>query len=96
MANYRLLKKAADDLEGLYEFGILTFGLEQADFYYDALLNRLQMIAGSPEHYPSVDYIRPGYRRCLFGVHSIYYRIDAEDVAIVRILGRQDSAKAFD
>ncbi|MCH7944323.1 MAG: type II toxin-antitoxin system RelE/ParE family toxin [Proteobacteria bacterium] len=56
---------------------------------------RLQAIADKPKLYPAADNIRKGYRRSVFGVHSIYYRIHGEGVEIVRILGREDPAKAF-
>jgi toxin ParE1/3/4 len=48
------------------------------------------MIARSPLRYPKVDHIRQGYRRCVFEVHSIYYRIEGDTAQINRILGRED------
>lgn len=38
----------------------------------------------------SVDYIKKGYRRCVCGVDSIYYRINQNIVEIMAIVGRQD------
>ena len=37
MAGYRLNDRAIADLDRLYEHGILTFGLQRADEYYDGL-----------------------------------------------------------
>ena len=42
-----------------------------------------------------VQHIRKGYRRSVCGVHSIYYRIEEEEVIIVRILGRQAPEEAL-
>lgn len=39
---------------------------------------------------PAVDDIRPGYRRSVCGVDSIYYRVVGDVVEIIRILGQQD------
>ncbi len=39
MANYSLTDAALADLDRLYEYGILTFGLKQADKYYDGLVD---------------------------------------------------------
>jgi toxin ParE1/3/4 len=40
--------------------------------------------------YPSVDSIRPGYRRSVCGVDNIFYRLsEDETVEIIAILGRQ-------
>ena len=48
MASYRLNDAALADLDRIYEYGILTFGLQQADKYYDGLLLYFQAIADSP------------------------------------------------
>ncbi|MCW5784128.1 MAG: hypothetical protein KIT39_12515 [Nitrospirales bacterium] len=37
--------------------------------------------------------MRAGYRRSVFGRHSIYYRIDEQGVEIMRVLRRQDPEK---
>ena len=95
MANYHLHEKALADLDRLYEHGILTFGLRLADEYYDGLIARIQEIANQPKLYPTVDNIRKGYRRSIYHSHSIYFQIDNKGVEIVRVLGREDPAKAF-
>jgi toxin ParE1/3/4 len=48
------------------------------------------LIAAEPLAFESVDYIRPGYRRCPCGSDSIYYRISDGIVDIMAIIGRQD------
>lgn len=95
MASHRLSDKALADLDRLYERGILTFGLRLADEYYDGLIARMQEIADQPKRYSAVDDIREGYRRSVYGMHSIYYRIEEQGLEIVRVLGRQDSARSF-
>jgi len=95
MASYRLNREALEDLDQLYEHGVLTFGLRQADAYFDGIVNRFQKIADQPELYPAIDHIRQGYRRSVYKSHSIYYRIDPGEIVIVRILGQQDIGKAL-
>ena len=90
MASYRLNEKAVNDLDRLYEFGILSFGLDQADRYYDALIYRFSELAQTPRLWQAVDHIRSGYRRSVCGSHSIYYRIAGDIVEIMRILGREN------
>ena len=90
MASYRLSGRADEDLRRLYEYGILQYGLERADRYYNGLIERLEELAEDPHLWQAVDHIRPGYRRSVYGRHSIYYRIDPNEIVIVRILGRQD------
>ena len=95
MASYRLNRETLEDLDRLYEHGVLTFGLRQADAYFDGIVNRFQKIADQPELYPAIDHIRQGYRRSVYKSHSIYYRIDPGEIVIVRILGQQDIGKAL-
>ena len=95
MASYRLNREALEDLDRLYEHGVLTFGLRQADAYFDGIVNRFQKIADQPELYPAIDHIRQGYRRSVYKSHSIYYRMNPGEIVIVRILGQQDIGKAL-
>jgi toxin ParE1/3/4 len=90
MASYRLTSRADEDLSRLYEYGIMHYGLERADRYYNGLIARFEELAENPHLWQAVDHIRLGYRRSVYGRHSIYYRIDPNEIVIVRILGRQD------
>jgi len=89
MARYRLTRAADRDLERLFEYGIDRFGLDRALDYVDGLKARFQAVAENPSLYQSVDHIRPGYRRCVYGAHSLYYITGEDGVVIIRILGRE-------
>ena len=71
MASYRLSAKADEDLSRLYEYGILHYRQDRADQYYNGLIERCEELAENPRLWPSVDHIRPGYRRSVYGRHSI-------------------------
>ena len=90
MANYRISEDAKADLRRIYRRGVREFGEAQADQYYDAFFDRFEHLAMRPYSYQAVDDIRPGYRRCVCGVDSIYYRIDGDTAEIIAILGQQD------
>ena len=91
MASYSLSDEAEEDLDRLYEYGILNFGLPKADAYFDELLARFQEIAATPFIYPAVDHVRKGYRMSVYGVNAIYYQAsDDGSVFVVRILGQQN------
>ena len=93
MAKYRLTLAADADLDRLFIFGVATFGLDQAEKYTSGLYEHLADIAENPKRWPAVDHIRKGYRRSVYGVHSIYYNIDTKEIVINRILSREDLAK---
>jgi len=81
---------AADDLSSIYEYGVLQWGERRADEYYDALLSHFGLLCENPFLYAAIDDVRPGYRRSVCGVHGIYYRVIADRVEIMAVLGRQD------
>lgn len=87
---YKLSNDAKMDLARIYWRGVDEFGEQQAERYYDALIQRFGEIVEAPYKYQAVDHIREGYRRSVCGVDSIYYRMDGEIPEIMRILGRQD------
>jgi toxin ParE1/3/4 len=96
MATFKLNEEAEDDLERLYEHGILFFGLTQADRYYDGLIEHFYELAENPYLWQAVDSIRIGYRRSVYVSDSIYYRIDGDTVEVMRILGSQDPKKELE
>jgi len=93
MTIYRLSEAAENDLDRLYTYGVLNFGLEQTEQYTTAMIARFEELAAFPSRYPAVDHIREGYRRSVYGAHSIYYRIHNDGIVIVRVLGRQNPAE---
>jgi len=95
MAVYRLSQRADQDFESIYVFGVLNFGLEQAEIYTDGLERRFEQIATQPLLYPAIDHIQPGYRRSVYGSHAVYYRIHEDIVLIARILHSQDVDNAL-
>lgn len=90
MATYRLSPDAEDDLYRIWVYGAKRFGLDQADRYYQAFFHQFDIIAKDPFLFPSVDYIKKGYRKGVSGVDSIYYRINGDIIEIMAIVGRQD------
>ncbi len=90
MAKYRLSNEAKEDLIRIHHFGVEKFGVSQADKYYDTFFEYFDIIAERPYSFVSVDYIKKGYRRCVCGSDSIYYRLNNDIVEIMAIIGRQD------
>lgn len=78
---------------GIAQYGDEHFGVAQSNRYRDQLKQRFTVLADHPFQYPAVDHIRIGYRRSVCGAHSIYFRVDGENVEIVRILKNQDPEK---
>ena len=90
MTNYLLSNQAKEDLIRIHQYGANRFGMDQADKYFNSFFDYFELISQQPYSFKSVDYIKPGYRRCVCGVHGIYYRISDDVVEIMTIVGRQD------
>ena len=90
MKGYRLTVEAEYDLDGILDTGIDEHGLEAALSYYDNLERRFAELVENPLHYPAVDYVSVGYRRTVCGVHSVYYRVEKDEIVIVRVLKKQN------
>ncbi len=92
MAKYRLSNTAKEDLIRIHHFGVERFGVKQADKYFNTFFKYFEIIAKQPLSFEAVDFIKPGYRRCVCGSDSIYYKINLDDgmVEIMSIIGKQD------
>lgn len=90
MVRYRLSNEAKEDLIRIHHYGIEKFGVTQADKYFDSFFEYFDIIAQRPFSFESVDYIKTGYRRCVCGSDSIFYRLNNGVVEITAIVGRQD------
>lgn len=90
MVKYKLSNEAKEDLIRIHHYGVEKFGVTQADKYFDSFFEYFDIIAQRPFSFESVDYIKTGYRRCVCGSDSIFYRINNGVIEIMAIIGRQD------
>jgi len=90
MTRYRLSNVVKEDLIRIHQYGIKKFGVNQAEKYFYSLFDCFDNIAQRPFTFESVDYIKSGYRRCVCGSDSIYFKVNNDIVDIMAIVGRQD------
>lgn len=89
-AKYRLSDEAKDHLREIARWGTREHGVKKSREYRDQLKQHFAVLGETPLLYNRVDHIRSGYHRSVCGVHSIYYRINADTVEIMAILRSQD------
>lgn len=87
MAEYKLTNKAVEDLTRIWDYTFEKWSEEQADKYYNMLLENCQYIADNPDLGKNYE----GIIQELFGFkanrHIIFYRrIDDRSIEITRIL----------
>jgi toxin ParE1/3/4 len=90
MYKYILSNVAKEDLIRIYQFGEQRFGIKQAEINFHTFFTHFEIIVKNPFLFEAVDFIKPGYRRCVCGVDTIYYKINSEVIEIMTIIGRQE------
>jgi toxin ParE1/3/4 len=88
MLELKLSPQAIKDLEEIYDFTILHWGLSQAEKYQDELYSTMQTIIENPSS-GSIYYFREGnYKKININRHIIFYNLRDTDTSclIVRIL----------
>ncbi len=96
MTNYRLSNEAKNDLIRIHQYGVERFGQAQADKYFHSFFKCFDQITQNPFGFESVSQIRPGYRRCVCGSDTIYFRFNEPFIEIMAIIGKQDLSNSED
>ena len=93
MNKYRLTNQAEKDLEEIWSYTYQKWSVDQADRYYNLIIDEIEFIASNPLTGKPVDYIKEGYRSSKIKSHLIFYRKqEDEKILVVRILHeRMDS-----
>lgn len=93
MDKYIVSVSAKEDLIRIHQYGTKKFGTRQADKYFNDFFDCFKSIAENPFAFESVDFIREGYRKCVCGVDTVFFRIVNNKVQIMAIVGMQDIDK---
>ena len=86
MPRLRISPAATRDIDELYIFGALRYGLPQADRYRERLLQAFELIAANPMMARERTEIRPPIRLLPVEAHHVFYDIVDETVVIQRVL----------
>ena len=89
--NYKISKQAEIDLENIWLYTFEEWSIEQADYYFDLIMNEIEYISENPKSGKDYNEIRKGYFRSRVKSHFIFYRINfkEENIEIIRILHQQ-------
>ena len=90
MSKYKISQVAKEDLIRIHQYGAKQFGIKQADKYFESFFEHFELIVKNPHSFEAVDFIKPGYRRCVCGIDSIYFKMNGDIIEIMTIIGRQD------
>ena len=88
---YKISKEAQADIENIWLYTFETWSIEQADRYFNLILDEIEFLAQNPNSGKDFNYIRKGYYRSKVKSHFIFYRINLKEnvIEIIRILHQQ-------
>ena len=84
---YSISEKANQDIENIWLYTFENWSLEQADRYYNLILDEIEFISENFESGKSVDHIKKGYRASIVKSHIIFYKKSRRNIVeIIRVL----------
>lgn len=89
-------KEAQQDLQEIWLFTYRKWSQEQADRYFNLLMDEIEFLALYPHDGKDYSQIRKGYFRAKVKSHFIFYRINGHKscIEIVRILHEKMDVKS--
>jgi len=86
-SKYRISRRALQDLDEIWLYTFNNWSAEQADRYYNLILDEIEFIAQNNYSGKSRDYIKEGYFSATIKSHIIFYRISEDKlIEVIRIL----------
>lgn len=89
--NYKISKQAEIDLENIWLYTFEEWSIDQADYYFDLIMDEIEYISKNPKTGKDYNEIRKGYFRSRVKSQFIFYKINLkeENIEIIRILHQQ-------
>ena len=89
--NYKISIEAENDLENIWLYTFENWSIEQADYYFDLIMDEIEYLSENPKSGKDYNEVRKGYFRSRVKSHFIFYRINLKEeiVEIIRILHQQ-------
>lgn len=88
MGVYKLSIKSEIDLAKMYEYGIETFGLNQAKAYVSGMHTLFQILADNATLGRDASEFMLSLKRFSYKSHTIFYVVTDIDILIVRVLNQ--------
>jgi toxin ParE1/3/4 len=93
MARLVFSRDASADIADIMAFSVAQFGKAVAVDYLDGLEIACELLREYPEMAAVYPRVKPEMRCLTYRSHRIFYRVDGDEVLIVRVLHRARDAK---
>ncbi len=88
MGVYKVSGKAETDITKMYEYGIESFGLKQAQTYLLGMHTLFQILADNATLGRDASEFMMSLKRFSYKSHTIFYLVSDIDILIVRVLNQ--------
>jgi toxin ParE1/3/4 len=86
MPNYNFTEAAESDVDGILDYTLQKWGVNQAEKYLDGLEQHARLLADTPKLAKSVGQFAMGLRAFPYQSHVIYFIEAKHGITIVRVL----------
>ena len=85
---YKISQEANRDIEDIWLYTVERWPIEQADRYFNLILDEIEYLAEEPKSGIEYSEVRKGYFRSRIKSHFIFYKINRKkkEIEIIRIL----------
>jgi len=86
MPSYRFARAAEEDVDGIVDYTLEKWGVDQANQYIDGLEQRAKSLADNPKIGKTCNDLGTGLRCFPYQSHVLYYMEDPYGIIIARVL----------
>jgi len=90
---YKISQEALFDLNDIWEYTFHKWSKEEADRYFNLIFDEIEYISGNSQLGISYEHIRKNYRASQIKSHLIFYRVEKNNIEIIRILHQRMDLK---
>jgi len=85
---FEITEEASLDIENIWEYTLKMWSLEQADRYYNLLMDEIEFLSINPRLGKDFSHVKEGYYCSQIKSHLIFYKINSKEniIEIIRIL----------
>jgi len=94
-ANYRIRSLAQSDLESTWLYTLEQWGVDQANIYLEAIMQRFDWLADNPLLGKQRDDIKKGYYYFPEGMHLVFYKIKNNQIEIIGVPHQNDHQESL-
>lgn len=91
MMMYKISNEAQHDIEKIWLYTFENWSIEQADRYYNLILDEIEYLAENPQVGKDYSHVRKDYLRSKVKSHFIFYKLNKKEklIEIIRVLHQQ-------